>query len=49
MTVTSRLTDKKTKKYKRECRWTFGGGSNIRSQVERLQHLGARRGTADCL
>ena len=49
VTVTSRLTDKKTKKYKRECIWTFGGGSKIRSQGERLKYLGARLGTADCL
>ena len=28
---------------------TSGGGSKIRSQVERLKHLGARLGTADCL
>ena len=49
VTVTSRLTDKKTKKYKRECRWTVGGGSMIRSQVERLKYLGARLGAADCL
>ena len=49
MTVTSRLTDRKTKKDKRECRWTSGGGSKIRSQVERLKYLGARLGTADCL
>ena len=43
-------TDRKTKKDKREeCRLTSGGGSKIRSQVERLKHLGARLGTADCL
>ena len=42
-------TDRKTKKDKRECRWTSGRGSKIRSQVERLRYLGARLGTADCL
>ena len=26
-----------------------GGGPNVRSQVERLKHLCARLGTADCL
>ena len=35
-------------KDKREWRVISGGGSKIRSQVERLKHLGARRGTADC-
>ena len=49
MTVTSRHTDRKTKKDRRECRWTSGGGSKSRSQVERLKHLGARLGTADFL
>ena len=41
MTVTSRLTDRKTKKDKRECRWTSGGGSKIRSQVEGLKERGS--------
>ena len=45
----ARLTYRKTKKDKRECRRTSGRGSKIRSQVERLKHVGARRGTADCL
>ena len=36
-------------KINREWRATSDGGSKIRSQVKRLKHLGARRGTAGCL
>ena len=46
--VTSGLHIQKDKERQREWRVTSGGGSKIRSQVERLKHLGARRGTADC-
>ncbi|MGB1599120.1 MAG: hypothetical protein ACPIOQ_40600, partial [Promethearchaeia archaeon] len=33
----------------RRCVWTSGGGPKIRSQVERLKHVCAWLGTADCL